>query len=87
MPTKRTRRKRVRRVTELTPAERQWLTGERVEGADNLWRFRHYEGKVERCRLLIAQHPELVPPGHMAELEEDIRRWSPPVPRGLASFR
>lgn len=85
MPTKRTRRVRAR--VDLLPAEREWLTGKPVEGANKLWSFRGGAAKAERCRHIIKLYAHLIPRGRLAQLERDISRWDDKPPRGLASFR
>ena len=84
-----TKRKRLirSRVGDLSPEELQWLKGEPVKGASNLWSFRRGVAKSERCRLLLKQYAHLVPRGRMAGLRRDIERWRGPQPSGLATFR
>ena len=84
MPTK--RRRRVREPQGLTVEEREWLTGEAL-GGSKLWRFRIGPDQLERCRELMRTHADLIPRGRHAELEADLRLWTPPKPSGLSSFR
>jgi len=82
-----TRRRITRQHTGLTPDEEAWLTGRDIEGAGKLWWFRQGPHTVDRCRWLLAEYIDLVPPGRMRQLKRDIARWSGPRLRGIASFR
>jgi len=78
MPTNRRRVRRTPRPSGLSPSEIQWLTGRPQEGANVFWQHVRGHDKVVRCRRLIAENGELIPPGRLPALIEDLKHWDRP---------
>lgn len=64
------------RPGELSPEERQWLTGEHEPAANPFWQHTRGAAKAERCRQLLHEHSHLVPVGRMPKLLRDIEHWA-----------
>jgi hypothetical protein len=76
VPTKRVRVGRQRRPQSISPAELAWLTGEPQKGANRFWVHTRGAAKVARLRALMAEYAEVIPPGRLALLEQDLGHWS-----------
>jgi hypothetical protein len=81
MPTNRTRTRRAPLAEELqpTPEELQWLTGVPQEGANRFWVHTWGRDKAARCRRLVAEHADLIPPRRLPALLADLARWDRPL--------
>jgi hypothetical protein len=70
------RASRTHRPQGLSAAELQCLSGQAVPGANRFWVHLRGAEKVERCRALMAEFPNLISDGRLAILEDDLRHWS-----------
>lgn len=75
MPTTRRRKTRPQRLATLSPAELEWLTGIPQQGANRFWIHGRGAAKVARCRELMLEHADLIPPGRLPALEADLEFW------------
>lgn len=75
MPTTRRRKTRPQRLASVSPAELEWLTGTPQPGANRFWIHGRGDAKVARCRALMQEHAELIPPGRLPALEADLEFW------------
>lgn len=75
MPTTRKRKTRPQRLASVSPAELEWLTGTPQPGANRFWIHGWGDAKVARCRALMQEHADLIPPGRLPALEADLEFW------------
>ena len=76
MPTKRPRIARAHRPQGLTAEELAWLTGKPVPGMNVFWVHLRGREKCERCRHLLEEHADLIPPGRLPVLLSDLEHWA-----------
>jgi hypothetical protein len=80
VPTKRVRTDRtpVAYLGELLDVEENWLLG-REQPWGNGRRFWSHAGgrrKAERCRFLIEQYRDVIPPERLPRLLRDVEKWA-----------